>query len=51
MIRSYEIINLSKQHYYMKLHLPIDSAGGFPKRVGKCRGSALVGVFFLVASS
>lgn len=32
-IRNYEVINSSKLHYYLKVHLHIDSAGHLPNRV------------------
>lgn len=37
-MRNYEIINSSTQHYYMKVHLHIDSAGDLPSRVDGCPG-------------
>jgi hypothetical protein len=38
-IRNYEIIILSIQHYYMKVHLHMDSAGNLTNRVGKYPGN------------
>ena len=46
-MRNCEIINLSKQHYYIKVHLHIDSAGNLPNRVGIDPGNKLGHVRYL----
>jgi hypothetical protein len=38
-IRNYEIISSSKQHYYMKVYLHIDSVRNLPNRVDKYLGN------------